>query len=245
MEKAIIGIIGKVSSNKESLWKTYKIIDEFRQIISQNDAIPLGILPTEKEMKHDLEGPSTYNPEYLTKEERDDLYCVLDKCDGFILQGGLTNAYYEIEIAKYAIEKDVPIIGVCAGFNNLIRALGGTVTRHINDEHDIYDKYYTHNVKIEKNSKLYEFFNEDIVKVNSIHTMVATDSDIKEYKIIAHSEDGLVEAIELEDKKFVMGFKWHPEIMLDIDSRMNNIFVEFIKSCKTVKKIHAENANKG
>ena len=62
--------------------------------------------------------------------------------------------------------------------------------------------------------------------------MIASDADIKEFCIAARSEDGLVEAIELRVKRFVMGIKWHPESMIEVDPRMNDIFMEFLKACK-------------
>lgn len=50
-------------------------------------------------------------------------------------------------------------------------------------------------------------------------------------KISSISYDGLVESFELEDKKFVLGIKWHPELMLE-ESFTQNLFKEFINSCK-------------
>ena len=49
-------------------------------------------------------------------------------------------------------------------------------------------------------------------------------------KITSYSEDGLVESFEVENKKFVLGVKWHPELMLDEDA--TNIYKNFIDSCK-------------
>ena len=50
------------------------------------------------------------------------------------------------------------------------------------------------------------------------------------YKIVAKCPlDNTVEAIELENKRFVMGIKWHPELMED----MNPIFSEFVKECRS------------
>lgn len=66
------------------------------------------------------------------------------------------------------------------------------------------------------------------MQVNSIHTYVANEDEIKEYKIVARcSDDNTVEAIELENKRFVMGIKWHPELM----ESMNSIIEEFVKEC--------------
>lgn len=51
-------------------------------------------------------------------------------------------------------------------------------------------------------------------------------------KISSFSNDGLVESFELENKTFILGIKWHPELMLE-DDVTQNLFSEFIKNCKT------------
>ena len=229
--KSIIGIVSKPVKYKHStLWQYDELVDDLRYIIIKNGAIAIGILPTNNTMEfNDNDCTDTSS---ITKEELEDLHLVIDKCDGIILEGGLTSSIYEIEAAKYAIKKDKPVLGICAGFNNLIRALGGEVKFDSSGKHNIYDKEIVHNVKIEKNTKLYDILEEGNVEVNSIHTMVADDTSIKGFKIAAHSDDGLVEAIELEDKKFVMGIKWHPELMFKINPKMEGIFQEFLKACE-------------
>ena len=59
----------------------------------------------------------------LSEEELNELYRQIDLCDGFMLQGGLYSSNYEIEMAKKIIELDKPLIGICAGFNNILRAI--------------------------------------------------------------------------------------------------------------------------
>lgn len=50
-------------------------------------------------------------------------------------------------------------------------------------------------------------------------------------EISSISYEGLVESFELNNKKFVMGIKWHPELMLE-DESTKKIFKEFIEKCK-------------
>lgn len=61
--------------------------------------------------------------------------------------------------------------------------------------------------------------------------MFALDKNIKNLEISAISDDGYVEAVELKRNKFVLGLKWHPELMLEQES-MNKIFEVFINVCK-------------
>jgi putative glutamine amidotransferase len=135
-------------------------------------------------------------------------------------------------MAKRIIELDKPLIGICAGFNNILRALGTDVVEDKTKSHDIYDKNYRHEVTIIKDTKLYDLINKDKYNVNSIHSMIAPKENVEGYaKISSISYDGLVESFELNNKKFVIGIKWHPELMLEEDFT-KNLFKEFIENCK-------------
>ena len=73
---------------------------------------------------------------------------------------------------------------------------------------------------------------KEILKVNSIHDMIATKELVEPFaKISSYSEDGLVESFELENKKFIIGVKWHPELMIN-EEHVNALFKEFINNCK-------------
>ena len=62
--------------------------------------------------------------------------------------------------------------------------------------------------------------------------MIAPKENVESYaKISSVSYDGLVESFDLNNKKFVLGIKWHPELMLEEDLT-KNIFKEFIEKCK-------------
>ena len=62
--------------------------------------------------------------------------------------------------------------------------------------------------------------------------MIAPKENVEKYaKISSVSDDGLVESFELEDKKFIMGIKWHPELMIE-DEFTENLFKKFIEECK-------------
>ena len=146
------------------------------------------------------------------------------------MQGGLYSANYEIEMAKRIIELDKPLIGICAGFNNILRALGTDVVEDKTKSHDIYDKNYRHEISVIKGTKLYDLINKEEYRVNSIHSMIAHKENVEKYaKISAVSYDDLVECFELDNKKFIMGIKWHPELMLE-DGFTRKLFKEFIKN---------------
>ena len=231
MTRPIIGIIGKVQPQYgEDIWHRIDEVDEIRYLIVKNGGIAITLLPTEATLKfndNDIKDDTV-----LSENELNELYRQIDLCDGFILQGGLYSSNYEIEMAKKIIELDKPLIGICAGFNNILRAIGTDVIEDETKSHDIYDKEYRHKITIIKDTKMYDLINKDEHNVNSIHSMIAPKANVEGFaKISSYSYDGLVESFELEDKKFILGIKWHPELMLE-DDFTQNLFSEFIKDCK-------------
>ena len=230
-KKPTIGIIGKYQGKwGEDIWSKVDIADEIRYLVVENDGIAISLLSTEKTLefnKNDIK-----DEKELSKEEIQDLYRQIELCDGFILQGGLYSCNYEIEIAKKVLELNKPLIGICAGFNNILRALGTDVMLDETKSHDYYDVNYRHKINILKDNKLHDIIGEEAIEVNSIHSMIATKEMVEPYaKATSFSEDGLVESFEVPNKKFVLGIKWHPELMLE-EEYVHRIFKEFVEVCK-------------
>lgn len=228
--KPIIGIIGKVQPKyDEDLWHRIDEVDEIRYLIIKNGGIAITLLPTEATIK--FNDNDIKDEKELDSEEIDGLYRQIQLCDGFILQGGLYSCNYEIEIAKKVIELDKPLIGICAGFNNILRALGSDVILDETKTHDIYDNSYRHPIKIEKDTELYKLVKKEEINVNSIHSRVATKELVEPYaKISSYSKDGLVESFEVPNKKFIMGIKWHPELLLN-EAYVDELFKTLIDKC--------------
>ena len=139
---------------------------------------------------------------------------ILNKCDGILSPGGDDVDEYDKYIYKYTLDKDIPYLGICLGMqamsNNLV---------------DINNHYMTyHQIYINSNSKLYQIYKKNKIIVNSRHKSKIVS--LKNHMISAISEDGVVEAIERIDKKFILGVQYHPEDLTD-----DKIFEYFINSC--------------
>lgn len=231
MNKPVIGIVAKPGYKDEhDIWNRMDIVDELRLLVVQNGGIALVILPTENTMTfndNDIKDETK-----LSEQEVKDLHQVVNMCDGIILQGGLVSCNYEIEVAKKAIELDIPLIGICAGFNNILRAIGTDVIYDKTKSHDYYDINYRHNVNVIKDTKLWEISEQEKMQVNSIHEMLATQELVKPFATISSlSDDGFVESFELNNKRFILGIKWHPELMLN-EEFTNRLFKRFVDECK-------------
>lgn len=225
-ENVIIGIVSK-HYNKEfhNFTDTY-IRDEVKQAIFDNGAIAIGILPPNFEK---IQAKNDWKNNFSSKEKQD-LIEQISLCDGIILQGGGFSDEYECFVAKYCYDNNIPILGICAGNNNIVRAVGGKISRFDDNEtHKSLDKY-VHKIKIDKNSKLYKIIGKDEIMVNSRHKAYTEDSSI--LKCVAYSDDGIVEAVEDENKRFYMAVQFHPESLYRTDKNMNNIFKYFIDICK-------------
>lgn len=227
MIKPIIGIVSKhYDSYKSSRTDTF-IRDEVKQAIFDNGGIAIGILPTETNINY---CGNDWKDE-LTSEERENLINQLKLCNGIILQGGSQTDNYECIIAKYCYDNDIPILGICAGQNNIARALGGSTCKVSNPEkHNRPFDEYVHSISINKDSKFYNIVKTTKMEVNSRHKNTINTCPLLDK--VAFCDDGYPDVIEAKNKKFYIGVRFHPESLYKIDEFNNRIFTEFVKICK-------------
>lgn len=179
----------------------------------------------------------------------------LDSIDGLLLAGGVDpdplyygeeplpgmgeidpeRDYFEIELTREALNRPVPVLGICRGCQILNVVAGGTLIQDLGEGYfkhlqDAPGWYPTHNVEIEENSLLNRVFNEKIIKVNSIHHQ-AIGKVGKGFRVTARARDGVIEAIEGDGAVFSLGVQWHPERMWEKNRKFLGIFREFINSC--------------
>lgn len=186
-----------------------------------------------------------------------------EKTDGLLLCGGLDvdpNHYQaklspltecgsewcdkqELCVLKWALADKKPILGVCRGMQLINVALGGSLYQDIStdlpnaqdhqlSEHRKEFNYLAHNLKIEPGSKLAKILSTGQIKTNALHHQ-AVDRLGDSLIASAHSEDGVVEAIELPGSHFVVGIQSHPEALAaQTEPLWQKLFVEFVKSAK-------------
>lgn len=145
---------------------------------------------------------------------------------------------FELALAKLALEKNIPFLGICNGMQLLNVICGGSLHQHLPDviksdiEHVQPSPKNTpsHLINILPNTMLSRLANNKIeVMVNSNHHQGIHQVG-KNLTVSAIALDGVVEAIELPGHKFAIGVEWHPEYLeTELDF---NIFKELISSCK-------------
>lgn len=201
--------------------------DEVKQAIFDNGAIAIGILLPKDEINrvnNDWENN-------FSQDEYENLVAQIELCSGIVLQGGAACDNYEMIVAKYCYDNDIPVLGICSGQNVLVRALGGTTYRIPNPkDHNQPNAKYVHGMRVVTPSKFHDLVGVDEMRVNSRHVKAINSSPLLEQ--VAFCDDNYVEVVEAKDKKFYIGVKFHPESLYKIDENMNRIFEGFVKACK-------------
>lgn len=168
---------------------------------------------------------------------------IVNICDGLVVTGSANDVhpkYYgeeptkEYKFDEYGLVKSIvelfynankPILGICAGIQEINVIFGGTLYQQI-PNHYLRDNS-KHNVKLTKNTFLYEVYDKKKnIEVNSYHKQAIKDL-APEFKITAISEDGIIEGIEKEN---VFAVQWHPEVLEDI--KLFSMFIDKIKNRK-------------
>jgi len=111
-----------------------------------------------------------------------------------------------------------PVLGVCRGLQVINVAEGGTLHQHIPAlpqawQHEQQDLRGTplHPVKLEPGSRLASAFGTTNVRTNSYHHQ-AIDTVGAGLRAVAHTGDGLAEAVEERSGSWVLAVQWHPEM---------------------------------
>jgi putative glutamine amidotransferase len=147
----------------------------------------------------------------------------------------------EIQLARWAVKDDLPMLGICRGHQVLNVALGGSMVQDIGTEvatdvkHDIrFDRPRTtiaHTVTVEGDSQLAKVVGGTTISVNSLHHQAVTRVG-DNVRIVAQSPDGIIEGVEVSDKFFIMSVQWHPEDLVDHEDSAYSLFAAFVEAAK-------------
>ncbi|MCH4886836.1 gamma-glutamyl-gamma-aminobutyrate hydrolase family protein [Acidaminobacter sp. JC074] len=233
MKKPVIGISGSITILESGRFPGYRrtyVNEDYVKSVILAGGVPLLL-------------PLTTDPEIVKG--------YLDLIDGLVLSGGhdvSPLAYGEQPLQKIghtlperdvfdrllietALEKKLPLLGICRGMQILNVALGGTLYQdldYVPDSQLKHDQYHdpslaTHEVSVDTSSKLFNIMGDKRVKTNSFHHLAVKDLG-EGLVITAKADDGVVEAIEHNDYPFVLGVQWHPEMMASTDVKMKSLF---------------------
>lgn len=231
-KKPIVGVTPLVDYQRESLW----MLPGYFEGIEQAGGVPF-MLPLE------------------TNE--DTLEQLVDMCNALLITGGqdVSGEVYgcsaadskligeisperdaqERTLIKLAMDREIPILGICRGIQIINSVLGGTLWQDLPTQHPSKTTHFggkqhdapAHKVTVLENTPLAAYIGDGELAVNSYHHQAIKDL-APSLDAMAISEDGLVEAVWCPTKYFLWGIQWHPEFSFKIDDASRKIFEAFI-----------------
>ncbi|MEK7599675.1 MAG: gamma-glutamyl-gamma-aminobutyrate hydrolase family protein [Patescibacteria group bacterium] len=185
-----------------------------------------------------------------------------DACDGIMFSGGndLDPSSYgalvspetkdtsprrdkqELQLFKWALEDNKPVLGICRGMQLMNVAVGGSLHQDINasvpdahnhaasaDREDF--SHLVHTLNIDAESDLAKIMGNNI-QTNGLHHQ-AVDVLGEGFVATAYAEDGVIEAIEMPAKQFMIGVQSHPEALESgVQPIWAKLFKAFVDSSK-------------
>jgi putative glutamine amidotransferase len=189
------------------------------------------------------------------------LRAIAERLDGILLSGGgdVDPARYgeepipqlgpveperdevELALARIAIDDDQPLFGICRGMQALNVAQGGTLYQDISAQQPraIKHNYHSyegprdlraHGITVAEGSPLADVVGGRGYAVNSFHHQAIKEPG-KDVKIIGWAEDGLAEAMLVENHPFALAVQYHPEELVDSDPAALALFEAFVYAC--------------
>ena len=233
--RPVIGIGAAVEQARWGVWEAQALVTPVAYARSVQDAGGLAIvLPPDDE--------AAQAPDEL-----------LDMLDGFVLAGGAdidpasygarphpetrgTNPArdrFELALAHRALERGMPVLGICRGMELLNVACGGTLEQHL-ERLDLHRHtpgvFSDHEVRLKQGSLAARAVGTETTPVKSHHHQALAELgeglEVSGWSV----EDELPEAVELPERDFALGVLWHPEA--DIRSRVIGHLVDAARSAK-------------
>jgi putative glutamine amidotransferase len=144
----------------------------------------------------------------------------------------------EAALFKAALERGLPMMGICRGIQVLNVMMGGTVIQHLgaDRENAIQHRqlapsiYPHHHVEVQGGTILAEALGEGTFAVNSCHHQ-AVGKVAPGLKVGAVAPDGVVEAIE-SVSPWILGIQFHPERLYPQQGKFLNVFHAFVAACR-------------
>jgi putative glutamine amidotransferase len=193
-----------------------------------------------------------------------DMQAMLDVCDGIMLTGSASNIdprYYAqdvydpalpqdprrdattLPLIRAAIERGIPLLAVCRGFQEMNVALGGTLHQAVQEVEGKMDhrekpgplavQYApAHQIQIEPGGVLQRILGTTETEVNSLHGQ-GVDQLAPGLQVEARALDGLVEAFSVPfAPAFTLALQWHPEWHIQDNPDSMKMFGAFGDACR-------------
>ncbi len=143
------------------------------------------------------------------------------------------------QIIHFMLELDKPILGVCRGMQAINVHFGGTLYTDLDAERPQTDRHVfsrerkdeRHAVDLVAGSPLREVMGVGRIAVNSYHHQGVREL-ARNLEVMAHAEDGLIEALRLPTARFCWGVQWHPESIFEAEESSLLLGRHFVGECR-------------
>ncbi len=236
-KKPVIGVVPLVDYGRESLW----MLPGYFDAVLEAGGVPV-MLPL--------------------SDDGDALDRALDAVDGLVVTGGQDvdparygekdpeavalcgelcreRAAMEALLVPAALERDLPLLGICRGLQALNVVLGGTLWQDLPKqlpsevEHHGKAPYENpvHEVDVLPGTPLAACVGEGELPVNSFHHQALRDV-APGLEVMATAPDGVVEAVWRPASRFCWAVQWHPEFSHAVDEPSRRIFSALVASAR-------------
>lgn len=147
---------------------------------------------------------------------------------------------FELVLLRAALERDIPVLGVCRGHQLLNVAYGGGLLQHIEEREphrsrrgaDGVIESGWHDVALRPGTRLAAILGEDPIRANSRHHQAVTGERVAPgLEVAGTTADGIVEALEDPAKRWVVSVQWHPE-RKEMGDASAPLFEAFVRACR-------------
>ena len=125
---------------------------------------------------------------------------------------------WELALVFAAMERGIPVLGICRGSQIINVAMGGTLMQHLplvteqaHRERERFDEHI-HDVEVLPGSVLAWATGSQRMAVNTLHHQAVAEVG-RELRVTGWAPDGVIEAIESDGPHRMLGVQWHPELM--------------------------------
>jgi len=166
---------------------------------------------------------------------------VLEKCQAIDEKRDL----FEVELLRGALERGMPVLGICRGMQLIAVALGGSLYQDLSyceTAMGFHDGSWAQtgqipSVTVTPGTVLHRILGGEPLRVNCHHHQLVKTLDPK-CRVGAVSVDGTIEAIEVLGSPFVVGVHWHPERMVSQEQRHLELFKALVSAAAAYSEKH-------
>lgn len=153
---------------------------------------------------------------------------------------------FEMAAIQEALNRDMPLLAICRGAQLLNVVLGGSLWQDLPGQVQEYEQTQgkvplnhwhdpatepAHSVSIQRESRLKDIQGVETLQVNTHHHQ-ALKAIGRGLVVTATAPDGVVEGVELPDKRFVVGIQWHPECLFKQYPEHARPFKALVQACQ-------------